>query len=463
MLSAEVLEQLRLLTNLETNERKLLPSSPHRPARAANDARAAELEQLAERFVIARFHLNAPSAKETEHYIRHRLSVAGMTRAMPFDHQALQRIHELTRGVPRRMNLLCDRAMLGAYAHSRHNIDVPMIEKAGREVFGRATPATPDPARIRSGAGVALVVAAGLALAAAVGFALYAGWRLAALPTSSLAGAGAASAAAASASRALASAASKPSGSSSRGSSAMNPSGAAPTSRASMPNSSAPVLSTAAVAGAAAMAPLDAAALRARLATFAIDEKAASSGASCCRCGASRPTRASRVPPRRGDRCAARDSAPRCRWSRAWRGPASSGCATTPTASRPPSSSASTEPPRRFAPASRRSSCRPRRSPASGAASSRRHGACRRATSPRSPRAPPGRSSIASRRRSRASRASRRRPSARRWTPSCATRSAASRPRTGWSPTAGPDRRPSCSSTGPSASTNGRLAADATP
>jgi len=278
MLSAEVLEQLRLLTNLETNERKLLQIVLIGQPELRTMLERPELEQLAQR-VIARFHLNALSAKETEHYIRHRLSVAGMTRAMPFDHQALQRIHELTRGVPRRINLLCDRVMLGAYAHSRHNIDVPMIEKAGREVFGRATPAPPDPERLRSRAGVALVVVGGVALTAAVGFALYAGWRLASLPTGSLAAAGAASATAASAPRlplaatALTGAASRPSGASARDASAMN-SGAAP-SRASMPSSSAPVLSTAAVAGAAAMAPLDAAALRTRLTTFAIDEKSA--------------------------------------------------------------------------------------------------------------------------------------------------------------------------------------------
>jgi len=121
MLSAEVLEQLRLLTNLETNERKLLQIVLIGQPELRTMLERPELEQLAQR-VIARFHLNALSAKETEHYIRHRLSVAGMTRAMPFDHQALQRIHELTRGVPRRINLLCDRVMLGAYAHSRHNI-----------------------------------------------------------------------------------------------------------------------------------------------------------------------------------------------------------------------------------------------------------------------------------------------------------------------------------------------------
>ena len=137
MLSAEVLEQLRLLTNLETNERKLLQIVLIGQPELRTMLERPDLEQLAQR-VIARFHLKALSAKETEHYIRHRLSVAGMTRAIPFDRKALQRIHELARGVPRRINLLCDRAMLGAYAHGRHSIDIPMIEKAGREVFGRS-------------------------------------------------------------------------------------------------------------------------------------------------------------------------------------------------------------------------------------------------------------------------------------------------------------------------------------
>src|SRR4051794_16635504 len=141
-LSAEVLEQLRLLTNLETNERKLLQIVLIGQPELRTMLERPELEQLAQR-VIARFHLKALSAKETEHYIRHRLSVAGMTRAIPFDRKALQRIHEIARGVPRRINLICDRVMLGAYAHGRHTIDISMVEKAGREVFGRMPNSTP--------------------------------------------------------------------------------------------------------------------------------------------------------------------------------------------------------------------------------------------------------------------------------------------------------------------------------
>ena len=82
MLSAEVLEQLRLLTNLETNERKLLQIVLIGQPELRTMLERPDLEQLAQR-VIARFHLQALSLKETEHYIRHRLSVAGMTRGDP--------------------------------------------------------------------------------------------------------------------------------------------------------------------------------------------------------------------------------------------------------------------------------------------------------------------------------------------------------------------------------------------
>ena len=125
-----------------------------------------DLEQLAQR-VIARFHLQALSLKETEHYIRHRLSVAGMTRAIPFDRQALTRIHEIARGVPRRINLLCDRVMLGAYAHGRQNVDLTMIEKAAREVFGRSEGAgTERGSSAGRPAGLGFVVGGSLALGA---------------------------------------------------------------------------------------------------------------------------------------------------------------------------------------------------------------------------------------------------------------------------------------------------------
>jgi general secretion pathway protein A len=162
MLSADVLEQLRLLTNLETNERKLLQIVLIGQPELRTMLARPELEQLAQR-VVARFHLKALAATETTQYIRHRLAVGGMTRGMPFDRAALDRIHMLARGIPRRINLLCDRAMLGAYSRGTHRIGREIVDKAAVEVFGRServTGAAKPQRLIWLGAGLGLVAAA---------------------------------------------------------------------------------------------------------------------------------------------------------------------------------------------------------------------------------------------------------------------------------------------------------------
>ncbi|MET0518544.1 MAG: AAA family ATPase, partial [Burkholderiaceae bacterium] len=167
-LSAEVLEQLRLLTNLETHERKLLQIILIGQPELRQMLARPELEQLAQR-VIARFHLEALSGPETVQYMRHRLSVAGYVGALPFDSAARRRIHQLARGVPRRINLLCDRALLGAYAQGLRKVDLRTVEKAAAEVFDRgelrrAAPAEHSHHRL-AWAGAAACVAAGAAVA----------------------------------------------------------------------------------------------------------------------------------------------------------------------------------------------------------------------------------------------------------------------------------------------------------
>lgn len=134
-LSSEVLEQLRLLTNLETSERKLLQIILIGQPELRDMLARPELEQLAQR-VIARYHLKALTESETVQYIRHRLGVAGLSGTVPFDRTARKRIHELSRGVPRRINLLCDRSLLGAYAEGRSRVNREMVEHAAAEVFG---------------------------------------------------------------------------------------------------------------------------------------------------------------------------------------------------------------------------------------------------------------------------------------------------------------------------------------
>ncbi|MGV3742328.1 MAG: AAA family ATPase [Burkholderiaceae bacterium] len=138
-LSADVLEQLRLLTNLETNERKLLQIILIGQPELRDMLASPSLQQLAQR-VIARYHLGSLSLVETARYILHRLSVAGLAGPSPFRPNSMQLIHQLTQGVPRKINLLCDRAMLGAYAESKRAIDQDIVKKAAAEVFGNAGP-----------------------------------------------------------------------------------------------------------------------------------------------------------------------------------------------------------------------------------------------------------------------------------------------------------------------------------
>ena len=139
-LSPRVLEQLRLLTNLETNERKLLQiiliGQPELRSLLAEPG----MEQLAQR-VIARYHLGALTAPETAAYVAHRLAVAGRQGAVPFDAAALRRLHSLSGGVPRRINLLADRALLGAYAQGKAQVGRKLVDQAALEVFDSAAPA----------------------------------------------------------------------------------------------------------------------------------------------------------------------------------------------------------------------------------------------------------------------------------------------------------------------------------
>ncbi len=186
-LSADVLEQLRLLTNLETAERKLLQIVLIGQPELREMLALPELEQLAQR-VIARYHLGALSAAETPQYIRHRLAVAGPAAALPFDAAALARIHALTGGVPRRINLLADRALLGAYAQGRAQADKAIVDQAAREVFGAAAPA----AAARRGAWVAAAVGAVVVLGLLGGTAW---WRLVRQPAAVVARAASAGAA----------------------------------------------------------------------------------------------------------------------------------------------------------------------------------------------------------------------------------------------------------------------------
>ncbi len=170
-LSTDVLEQLRLLTNLETNERKLLQivliGQPELRAMLAKP----ELQQLAQR-VIARYHLEALSESETLQYVRHRLNVAGLSRPVPFDRPSLKRIYTYSHGVPRRINLLCDRALLGAYANGKTAVDVDTVDRAAREVLDKPEFIAVKRANVDRWLMLGLGVAAGVVVVAGIAVAI---------------------------------------------------------------------------------------------------------------------------------------------------------------------------------------------------------------------------------------------------------------------------------------------------
>ncbi len=131
-LSPEVLEQIRLLTNLETHTHKLLQiflvGQPE--LRDLLDTR--ELRQISQR-ITARYHLLPLSWRETSNYVAHRLAVAGIERAL-FTRGALKRVHKLSGGIPRIINIICDRALLGAYATRKPVVNRRIVTKAAGEL-----------------------------------------------------------------------------------------------------------------------------------------------------------------------------------------------------------------------------------------------------------------------------------------------------------------------------------------
>jgi general secretion pathway protein A len=175
-LSLDVLEQLRLLTNLETNQRKLLQIILIGQPELRSMLAQPKMEQLAQR-IIARFHLKALSRADTLRYIDHRLTVAGLRAEPPFTRAALKRIHAISRGVPRRINLLCDRALLGAYAQRKARVDLGIVNKAAREVFVTTIAAADAPSPLRRAALVGSGALASVLLFGAIALALDPGVR----------------------------------------------------------------------------------------------------------------------------------------------------------------------------------------------------------------------------------------------------------------------------------------------
>lgn len=163
-LSIAVLEQMRLLTNLETSQRKLLQIILIGQPELAAMLDQPELRQLAQR-IVARYHLGPLTRAELAGYVGHRLDVAGGRRQL-FPASLMGRLHRLSGGVPRVVNVLCDRALLGSYVQGRDRVSRATLAKAAQEVLHR-------PPRPRQTLLHALVLALIVVAGGAVAMALY--------------------------------------------------------------------------------------------------------------------------------------------------------------------------------------------------------------------------------------------------------------------------------------------------
>ncbi len=133
-LKPEVLEQLRLLTNLETNTKKLLQVILIGQPELQQLLQRRDLRQLAQR-ITARYHLLPLTKAELTQYISHRLSVAHCTRAL-FNQGAIAMVHIISKGIPRVVNLLCDRALIIAYGKNNTVVNKKIVIQAAVEALG---------------------------------------------------------------------------------------------------------------------------------------------------------------------------------------------------------------------------------------------------------------------------------------------------------------------------------------
>jgi len=135
-LSIPVLEQIRMLSNLETEKEKMLQIVLLGQLELEEKLRSHELRQLNQRIAI-RHRLLPLTRFETEGYINQRLTVAGAQGNITFSNGALNEIHQYSNGIPRMINLLCDRALLAGFVDQTYHIDKEIVHKARGSALGR--------------------------------------------------------------------------------------------------------------------------------------------------------------------------------------------------------------------------------------------------------------------------------------------------------------------------------------
>ncbi|GAB6193562.1 ExeA family protein [Desulfocastanea catecholica] len=145
-LDIEILEQLRLLTNLETNTNKLLQIILIGQPELRNILSDPKLSQINQR-ITTRYHLKPLQAADVGTYIEHRITIAGgNSRNVLFSKKAIEYAAKVSKGIPRVINTLCDHALLGAYANNSDHVSLAIIKKAAGELAvtndGKRYPAT---------------------------------------------------------------------------------------------------------------------------------------------------------------------------------------------------------------------------------------------------------------------------------------------------------------------------------
>ena len=164
-LPLQLLEQIRLLSNLETDKDKLLQIVLVGQLSLKETLRSPELRQLDQR-VSVRYQLRPLTPEETAAYVFHRLTIAGGGSLLSFTPKALQRVHRFTNGVPRLINLVCDRALLSSYALRLTRIMPEIVDRAAHMLdLEPPRQIVPDWLRRRTAALVMAGIAAGLSAA----------------------------------------------------------------------------------------------------------------------------------------------------------------------------------------------------------------------------------------------------------------------------------------------------------
>ena len=155
-LSLEVLEQLRLLSNLETTQEKLLQIILVGQPELGEMLSSHQLRQLGQRITI-NCRISPLTFEETKDYIRHRITLASHRAGPPFDKGSYHAIYQYSRGVPRLINIACDRALLNAFSRNSFKINSAITKEAISELTRKKTDNSPN--WFRSPAGLALISA----------------------------------------------------------------------------------------------------------------------------------------------------------------------------------------------------------------------------------------------------------------------------------------------------------------